>query len=94
MCVSRSAEKCIILNGNEPKPYEILTAPTNTNFLRIFYIYEINIGNLLCFRTLQNANLNEKRDYRSAPTTKRKYRKCVLLPKLKFYHTFSFVIKF
>ncbi|KAJ0557383.1 hypothetical protein HanIR_Chr07g0324551 [Helianthus annuus] len=41
---------CETLNGNGLMPYKILTTPTNTDFLRIFYICEFNVVNLFHFR--------------------------------------------
>uniref|UniRef100_A0A251SW51 Uncharacterized protein n=1 Tax=Helianthus annuus TaxID=4232 RepID=A0A251SW51_HELAN len=37
---------CVTLNDNELMSYKILTSPTNTNFIRIFYTYEFGFANL------------------------------------------------
>ncbi|KAJ0494415.1 hypothetical protein HanIR_Chr12g0597221 [Helianthus annuus] len=56
----------------------MLTTPTNVKFICIIYTYEFGFAKLSCFRTSQNANVNEKRDCRNTPTTKRKHQTRVL----------------
>ncbi|MFS7925351.1 hypothetical protein Hanom_Chr04g00283821 [Helianthus anomalus] len=62
---------CETLNGNELTPYKILKTPTITDFIRVFYTYKFSAADLSCFRTAQNANVNEKRGNQNAPITKR-----------------------
>ncbi|MFS7980697.1 hypothetical protein Hanom_Chr10g00942351 [Helianthus anomalus] len=33
---------CVTINDNELMPYKIPTTPTNTNFIRVFYIYKFS----------------------------------------------------
>ncbi|MFS7986947.1 hypothetical protein Hanom_Chr11g01016231 [Helianthus anomalus] len=86
----------VMINDNELVPYKIPKKPTNTNFIRVFFIFKFSFAKFSCFRTTENANVNNKHGNSNAPTVndEKKAPDSNYVSILIYYDISSFVFKF